>query len=235
MNYYFILEDEKSFLKVLSSWLKHMNFKCERVVDIQQIKENNYVLQSGQGVTQLITKVLFQTIETIKQNPGKIDKLVVVLDAEEEDVTTREQEVYDKIKKQYDLEELDFTIKVFVCNHCFETWLLGCEGMYPQNVEENSFFYEYCKHYDIEANDPEYMPLPERCDKTIAKYHFSYLHEMFRYKKIRYSKSKPQHVATLEYFNGIQNRSENTQHIQSFKKFINFILSENLLMASKDI
>ena len=73
MNYYFLLEDEKSFLKVLPSWLEHMGVGYERVADIQGVKENTYVLQSGQGVTQLITKVLFDTIDTILMNPGKID------------------------------------------------------------------------------------------------------------------------------------------------------------------
>ena len=51
MNYYFLLEDEKSFLKVLPLWLEYMNFGIKRVPDIQEVQENNYVLQSGQGVT----------------------------------------------------------------------------------------------------------------------------------------------------------------------------------------
>ena len=66
MNYYFLLEDEKSFLKVLPFWLQHIGFFCERVSDIRYIQGNNYILQSGQGVTQLITKVLFDTINTIR-------------------------------------------------------------------------------------------------------------------------------------------------------------------------
>ena len=86
MNFYFLLEDEKSFLKVLPSWLEYMDFGCTRVADIQEVETNNYVMQSGQGVTQLVTKVIFDTIDTIKDNPGKIDKLVVILDAEELDI-----------------------------------------------------------------------------------------------------------------------------------------------------
>ena len=77
MNFYFLLEDEKSFLKVLPSWLKHVNFDCHRVADIKEVKENNYILQSGQGVTQLVTKVIFDTIDTISLNPGKDRKSVV--------------------------------------------------------------------------------------------------------------------------------------------------------------
>ena len=61
MNYYFLLEDEKSFIKVLPEWLKYMGIQNTRVQDITYVRENNYVMQSGQGVTQLITKVLFQT------------------------------------------------------------------------------------------------------------------------------------------------------------------------------
>ena len=37
MNYYFLLEDEKSFMKVLPKWLEYMNFKATRVVDIQAV------------------------------------------------------------------------------------------------------------------------------------------------------------------------------------------------------
>ena len=81
MNFYFLLEDEKSFLKVLPNWLEYMGVDYKRVADIQEVEENNYILQSGQGVTQLVTKVLFDTIDTILLNPGKIDKLIVILDA----------------------------------------------------------------------------------------------------------------------------------------------------------
>lgn len=40
MNYYFLLEDEKSLLKVLPHWLDHLGFKCSRVPDISFVKEN---------------------------------------------------------------------------------------------------------------------------------------------------------------------------------------------------
>lgn len=47
MNFYFLLEDEKSFLKVLPKWLEYIDFGYKRVADIQEIQENNYILQSG--------------------------------------------------------------------------------------------------------------------------------------------------------------------------------------------
>lgn len=230
MNYYFLLEDEKSLLKVLPFWLEYMGFKCQRVSDIQEVKENHYILQSGQGVTQLITKVLFDTIDTIIFNPGKIDKLVIVLDAEDLSVEERKRQVNEKIDGHYQREQLAFDIEIIVCNHCFETWLLGSCGLYPvQGVDEKSDFYQYYTHYNIEDKDPEYMNVPQDSSDTIAKYHFHYLHELLRYKKIRYSKSRPQNVATENYFNGIVKRIQNTEHLATFDTFYRFVIEQSNL------
>lgn len=229
MNFYFLLEDEKSFLKVLPKWLEYIDFGYKRVADIQEIQENNYILQSGQGVTQLVTKALFDIIDTIILNPGKIDKLVVILDAEEMEVDKRKQEVIDKINNHYNNRKMEFDIIILVCNRCFETWLLGCKGLYPkETVERDSFFYPYYNHYNIEECNPEAMLAPEMVDETTAKYHFHYLHELLRYKKIRYSKSNPKNIATSEYFNGIVERINSTKDLQTFKEFYDFIFSVKL-------
>lgn len=229
MNFYFLLEDEKSFLKVLPKWLEYIDFGYKRVADIQEIQENNYILQSGQGVTQLVTKALFDTIDTIILNPGKIDKLVVILDAEEMEVDKRKQEVIDKINNHYNNRKMEFDIIILVCNRCFETWLLGCKGLYPkETVERDSFFYPYYNHYNIEECNPEAMLAPEMVDETTVKYHFHYLHELLRYKKIRYSKSNPKNIATSEYFNGIVERINSTKDLQTFKEFYDFIFSVKL-------
>lgn len=145
MNYYFLLEDEKSFIKVLPKWLEYMGFHCMRVADITDVTDNSYVMQSGQGVTQLITKVLYQTIDTILNSSNRIDSLVVIVDAEEEEVETRKHEIYTKIF-DYESEkevEFDFDVKVIVCNHCFECWLLGNEDIYPieESDKDSTFFH----------------------------------------------------------------------------------------------
>lgn len=227
MNYYFLLEDEKSFMKILPKWFEYIGFKCIRVADIKDIEKNNYILQSGKGVTRLITNVLFDTINTIMDNHGKIDKLVILIDTENENEEFRKQQIFSKIQETYDIETFDFEILIFVCNHCFESWLLGAEGLYPQcEVDEESDFYPYYNHYNIKEYDPELMTVPTDCNETIAKYHFHYLCELFRYRRIRYSKSKPDAVATQEYFRSMCDRIEHTEHIQSFARFVNFIIDE---------
>lgn len=224
MNFYFLLEDEKSFLKVLPKWLTYMDFGYHRVADIQEVSQNNYILQSGQGVTQLITKALFAMIDTLLENPGKIDYLVVILDTEELQAEERKRQVKNQITKTYINKVFDFKIEILVCNHCFETWLLGCLGLYPnEEINVACDFYEYYHHYNIEESDPEMMLSPQNCRDTIAKYHFHYLHELLRYKRIRYSKSNPSNVATQDFFDGIVQRALTTDHIKSFRAFYYFI------------
>lgn len=227
MNYYFLLEDEKSFMKILPRWFEYIGFKCTRVADIKDVEKNNYILQSGKGVTRLITNALFDTINTIMDNPRKIDKLVILIDTENESEEFRKQQIFTKIQETYDMEDFDFEIAVFVCNHCFESWLLGAEGLYPQcEVDTESDFYPYYNYYNIEEHDPELMTVPTDCNETIAKYHFHYLCELFRYRRIRYSKSKPDAVATKDYFCSMYNRIKYTEHIQSFARFVDFIMGE---------
>lgn len=227
VNYYFLLEDEKSFIKVLPSWLEYCGFRSTRVADITEIEKNNYVMQSGQGVTQLITKVLFDTINTILSSEKQIDKLVIIVDAENKTIDERRQEIWDKIHGEYDVGDFNFEIKIIVCNRCFETWLLGAQGYYPNEIEESSFFNSYYLFYNIEKNDPEQMLKPSFFSKSIAQYHFQYLHEMFRYNKIGYQKKKPRLVATEEFFGKLIKRIKTTSHINSFAELYNFILNEN--------
>lgn len=119
--------------------------------------------------------MIFDTIDTILLNPGKIDTLVIVLDAEDLEVEDRKKMVKKQIEQHYQKEKLNFAIEIFVCNRCFETWLLGCCGLYPEKVDEFSEFYPYYQHYNIEKNDLEKMLLPP--GKEGNHIHHTSLHE----------------------------------------------------------
>ena len=85
----------------------------------------------------------------------------MILDAEELKVEERKSEIIRKINEHYPNREFDFEIVILVCNHCFETWLLGCKGLYPEGeIEKESDFYPFYIHYNIEMNDPERMSGP---------------------------------------------------------------------------
>lgn len=242
MNYYFLLEDSKSFIKILPKWLEYIGFKCTRVPNINHVVENNYILQSGQGIIQLVTKALFDTIDMINQHTNTIDKLVIILDAENETVDSRKQQVTDKISEKYIIEELDFEVKIFVCNCCIETWLLGRKNMYPLSTEVkddseshsyfNKHFEEHYHHYNIELYDPELMTVPIGRSETKAHYHFSYFHDLCLYNhlikktSLKYSKSKPQIAMEKDFFDSLMERIDSTDHLKSLKEFIDFIKSD---------
>lgn len=228
MNYYFLLEDEKSFIKVLPHWFRYLGFNCSRVVDIDAVTSDCYVMQSGQGVTKLIETVLYQTLDTILSKNKQIDYLVIILDAEEKTVAQRIQEVQDKISiyKQNKGCEFDFRIEILVCDCCFETFLLGNRELYPTSAPNEDFFKSYYEHYNVRDEDPELMKVPQGVAETKAKYHFHYLHEAMRYNKKRYNKKNPSTVIEEEYFKKLMERIEDTAHLNSFKTLVEFVLSQ---------
>lgn len=75
---------------------------------------------------------------------------------------------------------------------------------------------------NIKTQDPELMPKPLSFRKSTAQYHFQYCHDLFLYNKIRYRKNKPGSVIDYEFFNKICTRVANTNHVRSFKEFIDF-------------
>lgn len=238
MNYYFLLEDEKSFYKILPYWLNYLDFGCNRVQNINDITTgNNYILESGHGVIQLETKIIFETIETIIDHPNLIDKLIIIVDAEEIGVINRKNRIYNAINEKYIQNNrlIPCSIHVFVCNRCIETWLLGCMGLYPSKKElVSGDFLSYYNFYDIENNDPEKMLKPSSYNKTVATYHFQYLHtltlDIQKQKKLKnfaYRKSSPNCALYKKYFDSIVQRINITEDIDTFKEFYNFIISES--------
>lgn len=231
MNYYFLIEDELSFMKILPKWLNYIGFSNTRVVDIEEVTNNCYVLQSGHGVTQLITKVLFETIDTITctKYHGKIDELVIILDSEQYDTVSRKKEVSKIIDDYLAKKKItpQFSYKIFVCNHCFETWLLGNGNLYPcKEPPQDCDFWSYYINYNIKMNDPEDMRPPHFSKESIGQYHFRYLHELCRYNNIRYSKKKPQKVGEKSYFQAIEKRIHDTHHLNSFREFYTYFRSK---------
>ena len=120
---------------------------------------------------------------------------------------------------------VDFLYKVFVCNHCFETWLLGNGNLYP-DIRPEGDFQPYYDKYNIKVNDPELMAVPDDIKETIAVYHFHYLHEMCRYNRVRYSKKKPMEMAKKVYFDALVSRIDNSDHLHSFAQFYEYFVNE---------
>lgn len=238
MNYYFLVEDSKTFYYLLPTWLDYVGFGCKLVEDHNFVKHNNYILESGHGITQLETKALYNAINTILDNPCVFDKLIIIVDAEDIGYNTRKQRIYDEIQNEYILKGISIpcSIHVFVCNRCIETWLLGCNGIYPSNKEGmKPYFVQYYDFYNIETNDPEKMGKPSNVHNSIAAYHYQYLNALTqdiaakrRKTSLIYQKRRGKLgcISYQEYFNSMVNRIQESNDIESFKEFYDFIVSE---------
>lgn len=122
VNLYFLVEDEKSFFKVLPVWLGFLEKKYHRAGAVCELTENSYLLESGQGVTQIVTKALFASLDTILEHPGVVDEFIVIIDAENFDAEMRKNEIMNLIAKHYpDHGKWMFNVRIFVCDCCFET------------------------------------------------------------------------------------------------------------------
>lgn len=236
MNYYFLLEDEKSFTKILPKWLDFIGFGCTRVQNYECLTTNSYVLESGRGIIQLENNAIFNTIDTIRENTKSVDKLIIIADAEDIGAAERKERIFNAIYKEYppETESIPCSIHIFVCNRCVETWLLGCMGLYPSSPELISDdFASYYDFYDIEHCDPENMLKPSSHDKSIATYHFQYLHTLTldiqkqnKLKGFAYTKSKPNCALRQDYFEAMLRRIGETDDIGTFKEFYDFIVAE---------
>lgn len=239
MNYYFLVEDEKSSMKVLPYWLTFMGFPARRVEKLSDITQNCYIMRSGMGCYNLVDHVIPNTIAEISQN-GKIDCLVIVIDSESYPVSSRFKHVQDKCKKEQEKYPINCEIKIFVVNCCFETWLLGNISYFPKSEpSKTSTFYPYYKFFNVSLTDPEDMQVDENNPKypdyhfrSRSDYHFRYFHDMCLYNKVRYSKSKPDIAKEQEFFDEIIKRIKCTNHLNSFRRFYEFIKETSEVYAN---
>ena len=233
MNFYFLVEDSKSLLKVLPSWLGYMGFPCERVDRVSSITNNCYILQSGHGCYQLVDKVLEEVLIDINQNSAKINALIILIDSENLTVDERLLNIQNKISSLNHKYNVEYPIIPFVVDCCFETWLLGNRDLFPsQSPESTSPFFPYYNFYDVSVNNPELMPADENNPQypdyhfhSKADFHFRYFHELCRHNRIRYSKNNPKAVNKFEFFEKIVQRINTTDHLNSFRKFYEYINS----------
>jgi hypothetical protein len=97
---------------------------------------------------------------------------------------------------------------------------LGNTKIYKANPQ-NKELLKYTKFYNVKDNDPEKMGLYEQF-KTHSQFHAKYCSEFLRERNISYSKNRPKGVIELKYLENLMDRITNTNHLKSFKGFIDF-------------
>lgn len=224
MNIYFLVEGEKTELKVYPQWLKYLVPELSQIKYPQDAENNNYYLVSGMGSPRILTEELEKSVEDINKF-GNYDYLVLVIDADEMSVEEKTTEIKQFISDTKIVLNPKCELQIIAQKYCMETWFLGNRKVYPRNTD-NVDFINHAQYYDVSQNDPEFMIKPNTFAGSTSIYHELYLRKMLAAKNIHYSKSKPKEVGEKYYLEELQKRINETPHLSSLKNFFSFC--ENL-------
>ncbi len=219
MNIYFLVEGKQTERKVYPKWLGHLipELTQKRIAD--DVDNNDYYLISGEGYPSIL-KHIANSIEEINEL-AKFNYFVIVVDADEETVISRFNEIKAYIDNQKTPLNDKTELVIIVQNRTIETWFLGNEKIFKSNPQ-NEKLRIYQKHYNVKTNDPELMPVLANSTQTHAQFHSDYCKLFLKERHISYSKVSPNGVIEKAYLDCLIQRNEKTAHLQSFKTFIDF-------------
>lgn len=220
MNIYFLVEGRRTEMKVYPKWLSILVPKLKRVRWYHEVNKNNYCIFTGDGFPSLLDNHLKNSVADVN-SAGNFDYLVICLDSDDDTIEERKEQVQEFILKENIKLKHNTQLVIIVQNKCFETWFLGNKRIFKHNPSSN-FLADCIKHYNVKTDDPELMEKPSDFEATTAIYHSVYLQELFSERNIQYSKKNPQEVVEEYFLMELIERSEKTNHINSFKKFIDF-------------
>ncbi len=111
--------------------------------------------------------------------------------------------------------------EIIVQNKCLETWFLGNAKVFKKNPV-SSKLKEYIDFYNVKENDPELMEKPSSFEESVSIFHSKYLSEILSERSVSYSKNNPYSVREEYYLKELKKRISKTNHLNSFKFFIEF-------------
>jgi len=219
LNLYFLVEGRRTEKKVYPKLLDFLQPNFKKIHFVDDVKENNYYLISGEGYPNIFDKALPNAIKEVEEN-GKFDYLIFVLD------TDNNPEIRNRIevtKKNTKLNRCQFHI--IEQEICIETWFLGNRAVYPK---DNNDFLDFEQFYNVATQDPELMSRPTNFTGSLPDYHHDYLKKMLAINRISYTKKSVGGVTNPEYLTELQKRIIETPHLSSLKNFISFCESISL-------
>lgn len=221
MNLYFILEGDKTEVILYPQWIEYVLTNYSEVDFENEATANSYYIFSGGGIPSIYNHTV-NAIKNINDNPI-YDKLIICLDGEEIGVEARLNEIKSYIDKSGVKLTESCEIHFVVQNICIETWFLGNRKI-VKKVPEGLKLREFIKHYDITENDPELMNKIDSY-RNKAHFHYSYFREILKEHNLTYRKSKPTVVMEKTYFQQLEKRTDDTEHIPTFKQLLDLLYS----------
>ena len=219
MNLYFLVEGRRTEPKVYRNWLTYLLPNLTEVDGFSEVCRENYFLRGARRRSPSFQKRLKASI--LEVNQSAYDYLIVCIDAEERTVEETRQGIMQIV---VELGESGIKLKdqayfeIVVQNKCIETWFLGNRRILSRNPH-NQELCEYIRYFNVAVNDPELMTRPANDDRfrTDAQFHLDYLKKIFGERNQSYSKTHPRHVTEAYYLEQLQDRIQETDHLNSFR------------------
>jgi predicted nuclease of restriction endonuclease-like RecB superfamily len=215
----FILVEGKTEKKIYPKWLAQLVPHLTKVDRPALVSQNNYCLISGNGYPSLFN-YLEDSINEVN-HVGKFDFFVVVADADDKTVEEREFEIRNYLIKNKIKINTSTNLVVILQRCCFETWLLGNSRVVKKNPQDIELR-KWIKHFNVSINDPELMLTPTNYIGSVGNFHKMYLKKMLAERRITYNETQSNAVSEPKYLTEMIHRFEQTQHIATFGKFLNF-------------
>lgn len=213
MNVYVVVEGRGTEPTVYRSWIPLVNPILKPVDYLTQVTTDNFYIVSGGGYPSIYSMVEAAITDT--NTDLRFDRLVVALDSEDDTRIARLNEVLAIVNAA--TPRVD--VRIIIQHFCFETWALGNRVAIPKAPCEEPLI-SFRKHHDVRALDPENLVSYPALDLNRAQFAGKYLRAALRQRNQSYSKSNPSVVAHPKYFEQLQKRLVETEHIKSFGDFV---------------
>lgn len=225
MNFYIIVEGEKTEMSVYPAWLSLLAPAYTRIANFDDVNENNYYIFCGGGIPSIYTHVTNAVLDINEINSKggpHYDYLLVCLDTEGESRDYIMQQIEKQLKSEgVSLQNAELV--VFEQKVCMETWFLGNQSVFKENPQ-NPEYLDFIRYYNVGRDNPEEMGnMNEMKFTTTARFHVRYLKRMLEERNMAYSKNNTEDVQQSTYLQQLIKRYEETEHIATFGSWYEFV------------
>jgi hypothetical protein len=219
MKYYIVVEGKCGESIVYPKWISYVNKSLIQKFCIDDVVDNSYFLISGNGFPRYY-QIIDNAVDDINSS-GKFDFLVVAIDSEDDTYS----EKYNDIMTYVGDRLISAKLKIIIQHPCLETWALGNRIVYRRNPEDETLR-KFLKFYNVRIDDPELLPAYPEKELNRAQFSFLYLKHILidRYPHLTYTKSNPNVLLHIKYFEQLKKRLNETDHIKSFDAFLQAFL-----------
>ncbi len=230
MNIAFLVEGTTE-LRLYPKWIQYFSKTplTECTTGYQDVVANQFTIFNVEGLFNM-RRGIQAAITDIRSNPV-FDYLVVVVDADDNNITTSTVLIQDIISHPDTLPlPANCQLQIMVQQVCIETWFIGhSDHFLAAKFSGDRGIRQAMSEYDALHQDPELMPNQRASTvHSIGAYHADFLRKMLNgaNRNWRYGKTTAHLLIDMPYLQRLEQRLiETPTHLQSFSNMILFLKS----------